>query len=253
MIEELTKLLNEDVKAFTHGEAGVQRLDHAIKTAQEITEKLIILRYKAYEAGLFSSPEEPSPRQEFDLDLSPMGDEESTTINVEDSVHNQESKATDNTPSSNPENDAIESMQALETVLSEPETMEEEPPNSIETSVADQTTMDDEPVLLQQESSPEEVRASFDLMTLITQSKGKHEKIDAFNGNYSLKEKITFINALFGGSSESFGTAVKQIDGYKSLEETIPTLEFLASTFRWDQADTSTLNRCMEKLVAKYA
>ncbi|MFM7663477.1 MAG: hypothetical protein ACKO68_03010 [Bacteroidota bacterium] len=95
MIEELTKLLNEDVKAFTHGEADVQRLDHAIKTAQEITEKLIILRYKAYEAGLFSSPEEPSPRQEFDLDLSPMGDEESTTINVEDSVHNQESKATD--------------------------------------------------------------------------------------------------------------------------------------------------------------
>lgn len=253
MIEELTKQLNEDIKAFTHGGEGVQRLDHAIKTAQEITEKLIILRYKAYEAGLFSSPEASSPRQEFDLDLSPIGGQELTAIHVDDSVYNQESIATDNAPSSSTENDSIEHMQALETALIEPERMEEELPNSIETSVDTQTTTEADSVFFQQEASSEEVGSSFDLMTLITLAKGKHEKIDAFNGNYSLKEKITFINALFGGSSESFGTAVKQIDGFKTLEETIPTLEFLASTFRWDQADTSTLNRFMEKLVAKYA
>jgi hypothetical protein len=90
-------------------------------------------------------------------------------------------------------------------------------------------------------------------MALIHQSKGKHEKIESFNGNYSLKEKITFINALFGGSSESFGTAVKQIDGFKTLEETYPTLEFFASTFHWHKADRQALSRFMEKLLARHA
>lgn len=254
MIKELTQRLNQELDHFTDGDGSVQSLDGAIKTAQEIMEKLYILRYKAYEVGLFATAGEPS-RQEFDLDLSPIAEEELPSAVVEKSPNEIETQDPINEPASTVE-PFVDSLEIAEVptasvdiheVTDEELTVVDASPNEVETTIAS------EPTLFHHEMPIEEGTSSFDLMDLIHQSKGKHEKIDAFNGNYSLKEKITFINALFGGSSESFGTAVKQIDGFKSLEETFPTLEFFASTFHWQEADPQTLRRFMEKLVAKYA
>ena len=96
-------------------------------------------------------------------------------------------------------------------------------------------------------------KQEFDLQSIISNSWGKHEKIETFNGNYSLKEKIMFINVLFHGSSESFGTAVKQIDTFNSIEETLPLLNFLSSSNGWQDVEKATLERFIQKIVAKYA
>ena len=254
MIKELTQRLNQELDHFTDGDGSVQSLDGAIKTAQEIMEKLYILRYKAYEVGLFAAAGEPS-LQEFVLDLSPIAEEELPAVELEKSPNEIETQEPINEPVSRVE-PFVDSLEIAEVpaasvdiheVTNEEVTVVDASPNEVETITAAETT------LFHHEMPIEEGVSSFDLMDLIQQSKGKHEKIDAFNGNYSLKEKITFINALFGGSSESFGTAVKQIDGFKSLEETYPTLEFFVSTFHWQEADPQTLRRFMEKLVAKYA
>jgi len=90
-------------------------------------------------------------------------------------------------------------------------------------------------------------------MEIISQSYGKHEKIDKLNGNYSLKEKITFINDLFKGSSDSFGAAIKQIDANSSIQELMPTLNYLSVTNEWVTANQDTLKKFIEKVVAKYA
>ena len=91
------------------------------------------------------------------------------------------------------------------------------------------------------------------LNALISISHGKHEKIDKFNGNYSLKEKITFINELFNGSSESFASAVKQIDSHASMDTLMPTLNYLSATHTWTNANQEALGKFIEKVVAKYA
>lgn len=250
MIKELTHRLNQELERFTLGEGSIQSLDSAIHTAQEISEKLYILRYKAYEAGLFADANGEPSRQEFDLDLS-LSNEEELPLSEKETAPNEieaEEGANDNPMDLEPSVESTNSTLTLEsTVAKEEVVIPEESTPSVDQSVVSETA------LFQDEPSMKKGSSEFDLMTLIHESKGKHEKIDAFNGNYSLKEKITFINALFGGSSESFGTAVKQIDGFKTLEESYPTLEFFASTFRWPEADPQTLSRFIEKLVAKYA
>ena len=104
-----------------------------------------------------------------------------------------------------------------------------------------------------QTTIPMEPAASMDLTHLVSMSHGKHEKIDKFNGNYSLKEKITFIQELFKGSSDSFGSAVKQIDTHASIQELMPTLNYLSVTNEWATANEEALKKFIEKVVAKYA
>jgi len=79
------------------------------------------------------------------------------------------------------------------------------------------------------------------------------KKIDKFNGNYSLKEKITFINELFKGSSDSFASAVKQIDSYSTLEDLMPTLNYLSTTNGWSSANRDALEKFIQKVIARYA
>ena len=104
-----------------------------------------------------------------------------------------------------------------------------------------------------QTTIPMEPAASMDLTHLVSMSHGKHEKIDKFNGNYYLKEKITFIQELFKGSSDSFGSAVKQIDTHASIQELMPTLNYLSVTNEWATANEDALKKFIEKVVAKYA
>ncbi|NDB36583.1 MAG: hypothetical protein EB023_14865 [Flavobacteriia bacterium] len=229
-MEELTTRFLNDVKSFLDGEGDEKTLDRAIHTSYEITEKLLILRYKAYEGGLIK-PSKVS-LQEFDFDFS-----------------NESVRATDNIlPSSSDSSEfvAVESQGPNESVLFDTTNTNISEPH-LEVEQETKENFNGQPEGLEMEAP------IFDLKPLIAKSKGKHEKIDTFNGNYSLKEKITFINVLFGGSSESFGTAVKLIDTFHNLEETLPTLHFLATTYRWHEADASTLSRFIEKIVAKYA
>lgn len=252
MIEELTKRLNEQINDFTNGDGGVQNLDQAIQTAYEITEKLIVLRYKAYETGLFSSSEEIPERQEFDLDLSSMDEPAASTSQLELPTTLPESTdPTLDSEESTPTDAAVNTGAESTLTIHENEDVTEEHVQIIPVQEGINAGTPETP--LHELFSAEGPLTPFDLMALISSSQGKHEKIDAFNGNYSLKEKINFINSLFGGSSESFGTTVKQIDAYSRLEDVLPTLEFLALTFEWQKADPQTLNKFMEKLVAKYA
>jgi len=64
-MESLSKRLLDEIKGFTTGSGDAKTLDKAIATAHELLEKLYILRYKSYEAGIFK--ETPNEIPEFDL------------------------------------------------------------------------------------------------------------------------------------------------------------------------------------------
>jgi hypothetical protein len=224
-MEELAARLLEEIKSFTHGDGNIHTLDNAIGSTQELLEKLHILRYKAYEQGLFKS-QNPEIK-EFELEMNFSANHEETE---------------DGTGSEPSLNETLTTL-PLEHIPVSKEN-ESESPTEAEMEYHDALL----PIIESNTSNPVE----FDINMLLAQAKGKHVKIESFNGNYSLKEKLNFINVLFQGSSESFGTTVKQIDGFKKLEETLPTLHFLSTTYRWYEADPSILNRFLEKIVAKY-
>lgn len=243
-MESIGKRLLEEINEFTSGAGDAKSIDRAIGTAQELLENLYILRYKAYEAGLFKPVTDEFP--EFDL----AGVSEPTALDSE----GQET----------PVQELVEPLESEEQATETPMPIEEEETATeavdlFKSPLEPTAKTTEEDVLWIPESQlvettiPMEPAASMDLTHLVSMSHGKHEKIDKFNGNYSLKEKITFIQELFKGSSDSFGSAVKQIDTYASIQELMPTLNYLSVTNEWATANEDALKKFIEKVVAKYA
>jgi hypothetical protein len=235
-MELLAQQILDEIKAFTNEPGDSTSIDKAIGTTQLLLEKLYILRYKSYETGLIKESNNSIPEFDlagFDTEPEPVVEPINKPTPVLFDLPTEE-------PSAEPIQDSIFDTPS-EMPLESNHTEEESSSSYIE--VEAQT---EEPTLT---SSIE----SLDLNELISNSHGKHEKIDNFNGNYSLKEKITFINELFKGSSESFGSAVKQIDSHATMSELMPTLNFLSVTHEWKSANPEALKKFIEKVVAKYA
>ena len=239
-MESLSKRLVDEIKGFTAGSGDAKTLDKAIATAHELLEKLYILRYKSYEAGIFK--ETPNEIPEFDLaGLSAQEDQSEQSEQIAPAPSEQLF-------------DLPSHEDAGEQIITHEDQPELLPFNDIEPTTEEELPIAIEPVI-QAEIPREPLVAStpLSLDALISKSHGKHEKIDKFNGNYSLKEKITFINELFNGSSESFASAVKQIDSHASMDTLMPTLNYLSATHTWTNANQEALGKFIEKVVAKYA
>lgn len=239
-MESLSKRLVDEIKGFTAGSGDAKTLDKAIATAHELLEKLYILRYKSYEAGIFK--ETPNEIPEFDLaGLSAQEDQSEQSEQIAPAPSEQLF-------------DLPSHEDAGEQIITHEDQPELLPFNDIEPTAEEELPIAIEPVI-QAEIPLEPLVAStpLSLDALISKSHGKHEKIDKFNGNYSLKEKITFINELFNGSSESFASAVKQIDSHASMDTLMPTLNYLSATHTWNNANQEALSKFIEKVVAKYA
>jgi hypothetical protein len=239
-MESLSKRLLDEIKGFTTGSGDAKTLDKAIATAHELLEKLYILRYKSYEAGIFK--ETPNEIPEFDL--AGLSAEEELSEQIAHAAPAPSEQLFD-LPSHEDEGEQI---------ITDEDQPELLPLNDIVPTAEEELPIVIEPVI-QAEIPLEPLVASTPLAldALISISHGKHEKIDKFNGNYSLKEKITFINELFNGSSESFASAVKQIDSHASMDTLMPTLNYLSATHTWSNANQEALSKFIEKVVAKYA
>ena len=239
-MESLSKRLVDEIKGFTAGSGDAKTLDKAIATAHELLEKLYILRYKSYEAGIFK--ETPNEIPEFDL-AGLSAEEEQSEQMAHAAVAPSEQLF-----------DLPSHEDVGEQIITHEDQPELLPLNDIVPTAEEELPIVIEPVI-QAEIPLEPLVASTPLAldALISISHGKHEKIDKFNGNYSLKEKITFINELFNGSSESFASAVKQIDSHASMDTLMPTLNYLSATHTWSNANQEALSKFIEKVVAKYA
>jgi hypothetical protein len=239
-MESLSKRLLDEIKGFTTGSGDAKTLDKAIATAHELLEKLYILRYKSYEAGIFK--ETPNEIPEFDL----------AGVSAEEEQIEQIAHAV---PAPSEQLFDLPSHEDVgEQIITHEDQPELLPLNDIEPTVEEELPLTIEPIIQAEiPLEPIVVSTPLSLDALISKSHGKHEKIDKFNGNYSLKEKITFINELFNGSSESFASAVKQIDSHASMDTLMPTLNYLSATHIWTNANQEALSKFIEKVVAKYA
>jgi hypothetical protein len=78
--------------------------------------------------------------------------------------------------------------------------------------------------------------------------------IDSLIGSFSLTEKLQFINGLFGGSSEAFASATKQLNDQPNMTAAILELITIAETNSWDFARSAeTIDEFMAKLCRRYA
>ena len=277
---EMEKLFTEMRAALEKMHAGTlnrEELDQLVENSREFYERCVIVRYKAYEKDIFgeipvSVPviEESAPEpivdipQIMDIELEKEAIEELAEIAVHD-VLNFESEVlfeTEETTEPEPEQGAIEFSlfddvidHAVEEIDNEDEAVEH---ISISSVTTEEFGVKEEHVIMEQVSiqPTQEGNAVFVKRFSPTDpsltAQLNMNRLDTLIGSFGLNERLNFINGLFGGSSEAFSDAIKELDAQHSKDEALIKASAYAAQYAWD-LDDETVEEFVIKLKRRHA
>lgn len=272
-MKTLIDSISKNIAAIKGSNLTIEELDFLVEQTNLLHERLVILRYKVYE-------------QKESLDDPIETVVESTEIN-EISIP-LESDSKDKSPEQKPFDFSLFEEEEEAVLESEPEkTIEEHYSETTildeENGIIEETTIKehsatveegDSIIMINKEetttiafSSTEEPKLGNDIVAsdhpLIAQFRALEKNarieraivpIDSLIGSFSLTEKLQFINGLFGGSSEAFASATKQLNDQPNMNAAILELITIAETNSWDFARSAeTIDEFMAKLCRRYA
>ena len=272
-MKTLIDSISKNIAAIKGSNITIEELDFLVEQTNLLHERLVILRYKVYE-------------QKKGLDTPIETVVEATEIN-ETSIP-LESDSKDKSPEQKPfdfslfeeEEEALlenDPEKTIEEHYSETTILDEENGIIEETTIKEHSATVEEGdsiIMINKEetttiafSSAEEPQLGNDIVAsdhpLIAQFRALEKNarieraivpIDSLIGSFSLTEKLQFINGLFGGSSEAFASATKQLNDQPNMAAAILALVNIAETNSWDFAiSAETIDEFMAKLCRRYA
>ncbi len=272
-MKTLIDSISKNIAAIKGSNITIEELDFLVEQTNLLHERLVILRYKVYEQKkgldtpietvveateinetsipLESDSKDKSPEQKpFDFSLFEEEEEALLENDPEKTIEEHYSETT----ILDEENGIIE-----ETTIKEHSATVEEGDSIIVINKEETTTI--------AFSSAEEPQLGNDIVAsdhpLIAQFRALEKNarieraivpIDSLIGSFSLTEKLQFINGLFGGSSEAFASATKQLNDQPNMAAAILALVNIAETNSWDFAiSAETIDEFMAKLCRRYA
>ena len=272
-MKTLIDSISKNIAAIKESNITIEELDFLVEQTNLLHERLVILRYKVYE-------------QKESLDAPIETVVEATEIN-ETSIP-LDSDSNDKSPEQKPfdfslfeeEEEALlenDPEKTIEEHYSETTILDEENGIIEETTIKEHSATVEEGdsiIMINKEetttiafSSAEEPKLGNDIVAsdhpLIAQFRALEKNarieraivpIDSLIGSFSLTEKLQFINGLFGGSSEAFASATKQLNDQPNMNAAILELITIAETNSWDFARSAeTIDEFMAKLCRRYA
>lgn len=272
-MKTLIDSISKNIAAIKESNITIEELDFLVEQTNLLHERLVILRYKVYE-------------QKESLDDPIETVVEATEIN-ETSIP-LESDSKDKSPEHKPfdfslfeeEEEALlenDPEKTIEEHYSETTILDEENGIIEEITIKEHSATVEEGdsiIMINKEetttiafSSAEEPKLGNDIVAsdhpLIAQFRALEKNarieraivpIDSLIGSFSLTEKLQFINGLFGGSSEAFASATKQLNDQPNMTAAILALVNIAETNSWDFAiSAETIDEFMAKLCRRYA
>ena len=272
-MKTLIDSISKNIAAIKESNITIEELDFLVEQTNLLHERLVILRYKVYEQKeslddpietvveateinetsipLESDSKDKSPEQKpFDFSLFEEEEEALLENDPEKTIEEHYSETT----ILDEENGIIE-----EITIKEHSATVEEGDSIIMINKEETTTI--------AFSSTEEPQLGNDIVAsdhpLIAQFRALEKNarieraivpIDSLIGSFSLTEKLQFINGLFGGSSEAFASATKQLNDQPNMTAAILALVNIAETNSWDFAiSAETIDEFMAKLCRRYA
>ena len=272
-MKTLIDSISKNIAAIKGSNITIEELDFLVEQTNLLHERLVILRYKVYEQ-----------KESLDAPLQTAVEE----TEIKETSIPLESESKDKLPEQQPFDFSLfeEAEEAL--LESEPEkTIEEHYSETTildeENGIIEETTIKehsatveegDSIIMINKEetttiafSSSEEPKKGNDIVAsdhpLIAQFRALEKNarieraivpIDSLIGSFSLTEKLQFINGLFGGSSEAFASATKQLNDQPNMAAAILALINIAETNSWDFAiSAETIDEFMAKLCRRYA
>jgi hypothetical protein len=272
-MKTLIDSISKNIAAIKESNITIEELDFLVEQTNLLHERLVILRYKVYEQ-----------KESIDAPLETAVEE----TEIKETSIPLESDSKDKLPEQKPfdfslfeeEEEALlenEPEKTIEEHYSETTVLEEENGIIEETTIIEHSATVEEGdsiMMINKEetttiafSSAEEANIGDDIIAsdhpLIVQFRALEKNariervivpIDSLIGSFSLTEKLQFINGLFGGSSEAFASATKQLNDQPNMTAAILELITIAETNSWDFARSAeTIDEFMAKLCRRYA
>ena len=272
-MKTLIDSISKNIAAIKESNITIEELDFLVEQTNLLHERLVILRYKVYEQ-----------KESIDAPLETAVEE----TEIKETSIPLESESKDKLPEQKPFDFSLFEEEEEALLESEPEkTIEEHYSETIildeENGIIEETTIKehaatveegDSIIMINKEetttiafSSAEEPQLGNDIVAsdhpLIAQFRALEKNarieraivpIDSLIGSFSLTEKLQFINGLFGGSSEAFASATKQLNDQPNMAAAILALVNIAETNSWDFAiSAETIDEFMAKLCRRYA
>lgn len=270
--QELHARIGEKLEKLKTGKLAIHEFEGLLDESRELYERLLILRYKAFENYVSGNQlpvsVEVEAKGELPESIHEGADEAScqSNINVLDIPHHAEQVIVDN------------NEPTIEFALFGESSLDESPSFS---RASDIEKTDEKPVHKDEdirefpieqpvspiiaESKPEIAITSTRVEVRVEehkfQSKGslldqlstgpqsnrladqlKKSRIESIASTLTLNDRIRFSKNLFNGNSETFNAAVQLFDAQKSMMESMEVLREYSERFRWDQDDKTTMD-----------
>ena len=268
-MKKLISSISMHIKAIEEQDINIEDLDFLVTQCNLLQEQLIILRYKVYEEVAAKNNGEKSPELKssvpaFEAMEEAVIDAVETPAVTEDAVN----EINDTIPPIKPfdfslfsdEEEALlapESDKTVEEHYSETTTIEDEHGITEETTIKEHAATIEEGdsiIVINKEevttisfsneseekndqhivASDHPMIAQFRAMEKNIRSERAILPLESLAGSFTLTEKLQYINALFGGSSEAFGTAVKNLNEQQNMAGAILVLIGNAESNAWN-------------------
>ena len=257
LIEEIKALLTK----IKSGEASQEDLEAFVAATNQLNERAIVLRYKAYEASVFGKSDRVSQPM---IDQAPEAVVESIEIETTPEPTKQaEEPSFDLFGLSDDKEEAEENLMfelPEETVHTEV-VVEEEAPAELPTM---ETYSEPEPELPIIETPVETPQVSGFSQNLHPIYEKLHQNdgtltarlmsvhLDTLKGAFGFNERLQIIQELFGGSNEEFNHLIDSIEGISSKEEARFLVSTKANQYNW-KTDSQLALELIQKIERKYA
>jgi hypothetical protein len=265
-IQTSLKTIQEAYQKLESGELTMEELDQFVNVTQELLERALIIRYKAYENKISIA----QTNDIAELNTSTDSDngiqiEKTNLFETPEAVEIEEEKDeqpvdqfdaiidenTDTSFSFDLFNDSAEAVQN--------ETMEEEAVEHINISSTshEENGIVEEHLLMEQiKRTPveEENKMFIDQFSTIEANLFNQigmSRLETLNNCFGLNEKFVYINELFKGSKDDFNDAIQQIDSDPSYHDALITASLYANKYNWD-IESQTVNDFITKLKRRH-
>ena len=268
-MKKLISSISMHIKAIDERNINIEDLDFLVEQCNLLQEKLIILRYKAYEEVTTKNDGDKSPEIKSSVPAFEAM-EEAVIETVETPVVTDTPlvEVNDTPPAIKPfdfslfsdEEEALlepESDKTIEEHYSETTTIEDEHGITEETTIKEHAATIEEgdsiivinkeevtTISFSNESEPgndQHIVASDHPMIAQFRAMEKNIRgerailpLESLAGSFTLTEKLQYINALFGGSSEAFGDAIKTLNEQQNMAGAILVLIGNAESNAWN-------------------
>lgn len=266
-IEARLKAIEEAFSKLNHGKLTREELEELVVNTQELHERAIILRYKAFEEKIFGErPVEIAPAIETPVLEEPVAEpiQETPSYSIpelEIELDEEEEEVVEETIEEIEEQPAFDfslfddsAEQIKEEVLEENtfEHLSVSSTESTEDGVHEEHITMEQVIVTPTEPSNQKFYARFSKDNTDLAPQIGMTTLSTLIGSFGLNERLQYINELFDGSSEAFSEAIKVLDNLSSRDEMLIRASAYANNHNWD-LESETVEEFVLKLKRRYA